>query len=211
MKRGIIKFIGLVVSIVLIGAMTGCSVRFFRGHPKDLDRISELSGRVSELGEAKALLEKRLRSEIRDKQVKLDITKRGLVITFVDEVLFDSGKAVLKKKGVSILDKVVSVIKQKVADRNMGIEGHTDNQPIKYSGWKSNWELSTARAATVLHYLENTGINPKKLQATGFGEHRPVASNDTKKGRQQNRRVEIVILPARGAGKAFYGEEPQVK
>ena len=207
MNKGAIKFIGIVTIIFLIGALTGCSVRFFRGHPEDLDKISELSGRVSELGEAKALLEKRLRNEIRNKQVKLDITKRGLVITFVDEVLFDSGKAVLKKKGIPILDKVVSVIKQKVADRNIGIEGHTDNQPIKYSGWKSNWELSTARAATVLHYLENTGVNPKKLQATGFGEHRPVASNDTKKGRRQNRRVEIVILPARGAGKVVYGED----
>ncbi len=207
MHKGIIKFIGVVVSIVLIGTLTGCSVRFFRGHPEDLDEISKLSGRVSELGEAKALLEKRLRNEIRDKQVKLDITKRGLVITFVDEVLFDSGKAVLKKEGIPILDKVVSVIKQKVADRNIGIEGHTDNQPIKYSGWKSNWELSTARATSVLHYLEDTGISPRKLQATGFGEHRPVASNDTKKGRQQNRRVEIVILPARAAGKAFYGED----
>ena len=213
MRKNIIKFISVVVSVFLVVAITGCSVKFYRGHPEDLDKISELKGRVQDLREAKALLERRLRDEIRAKQVKLDITKRGLVITFVNEVLFDSGKAVLKKGAYPILDKVASVIKEKVPDRNIGIEGHTDNQPIKYSGWKSNWELSTARAATVLHYLEDTGIDPRKLQATGFGEYRPVASNDTPQGRQQNRRVEIVILPG-DISKISYGEElpePDIK
>lgn len=195
MKNSIVKFTGIALNIFLLSVITGCSVKFYRGHPEDLGKISELSSRVQELEDAKALLESRLRDEIRDKQVKLDITKRGLVITFVAEVLFDSGQAVLRQGAYPILDKVVSVIKEKVPARNIGIEGHTDNQPIKYSGWKSNWELSTSRATTVLHYLEDSGIDPKKLQATGFGEYRPVASNDTEEGRQQNRRVEIVILP----------------
>ncbi|MCK5081464.1 MAG: OmpA family protein, partial [Candidatus Omnitrophica bacterium] len=83
-----------------------------------------------------------------------------------------------------------------VSDLNVGIEGHTDNVPITHSGWKSNWELSTARALSVLHHLEdNEGISPKRLSATGYGEFRPVASNATKAGKQDNRRVEIVILP----------------
>ena len=211
MNKGVTKFIGVVTIMFLIGTVTGCSVRFFRGHPEDLDKISKLSSKVYELEEAKALLERRLRNEIRDKRVKLDLTKRGLVITFVDEILFDSGKAVLNEEGLPVLDKVVGVIKQKVPDRNIGIEGHTDNQPIKYSGWKSNWELSTARATTVLHYLEDGGIVPRKLQATGYGEYRSVASNDTKEGRRQNRRVEIVILPAAGYDKAPYSEEPEIK
>ncbi len=210
MKRGLISFVGIVTVMVLIGAITGCSIRFYRGHPDDLDKISELSGKLSELEEAKALLEERLKSEIRDRRVKLDITKRGLVITFVDEVLFESGKVLLKEEAGPILDTVIGVIKEKVADRNIGIEGHTDNEPIKHSGWKSNWELSTARATEVLHYLEDSGIKPGKLQATGFGEHRPVTSNNTTKGRQQNRRVEIVILPA-GIDKVSYGEEPEIK
>lgn len=200
------KFICVVVSIFLISAITGCTVRIFRGHPEDLEKISELRGKVKALEDAKALLEKRLKKEIKDKQVKLDITKRGLVITFVSEVLFDSGKAVLRKEAYPILDKVVSVIKEKVPDRYIGIEGHTDNQPIKYSGWKSNWELSTARATTVLHYLEDAGIEPAKLQATGFGEYRPVASNKTEEGRQENRRVEVVILPA-GISRITYDED----
>lgn len=213
MKKDMLKFIGVLVGISLIWTVTGCSVRFYKGYPEDLEKISKLRGRVQELEEAKALLERRLKDEIRDKQVKVDITKRGLVITFADEILFDSGKDVLRKEAHPILGKVVGVIKEKVPDRNIGIEGHTDNQPIKYSGWKSNWELSTARATTVLHYLEDKGMDPQKLQATGFGEHRALASNDTEEGRQQNRRVEIVILPA-DVSKISYNEDlpkPDIK
>jgi len=110
-------------------------------------------------------------------------------------VLFDSGKAKIRSEAHNVLDKVTKVINEKASDRNLAIEGYTDNEPIKKSGWKSNWELSTARATSVLHYLEERGIEPKKLQATGYGEYRPVASNDTVEGRQKNRRVEIIILP----------------
>jgi chemotaxis protein MotB len=87
------------------------------------------------------------------------------------------------------------VIQEKVADRDIGIEGHTDNEPIKHSGWKSNWELSTARATSVLHFLEEGGVNPRQMVASGYGEYRPMVSNDDPSSRQKNRRVEIVILP----------------
>ncbi|MDZ4241862.1 MAG: flagellar motor protein MotB, partial [Candidatus Omnitrophota bacterium] len=120
----------------------------------------------------------------------------GLVITFVAEVLFDSGKDKLRSEAKEKLDKVAPVLNTTVRDLNVGIEGHTDNQPIKHSGWKSNWELSAARALSVLHYIEdNHGTDPARLSAIGYGEHRPVTSNDAREGRQQNRRVEIVILP----------------
>ena len=124
------------------------------------------------------------------------MAERGLVITFVAEVLFDSGKADVKKEADPILGKVATVIRAKVSDRDIGIEGHTDNVPITYSGWKSNWELSTARATSVLHNLIDNGrLRPEKLSAIGYGEYRPIASNDTDEGRQLNRRVEVVILP----------------
>jgi len=88
------------------------------------------------------------------------------------------------------------VLQENVPDLNVGIEGHTDNQPIQYSGWKSNWELSAARALSVLHYLaDEKGVAPVRLSAIGYGENQPVASNDTKEGRKENRRVEVVILP----------------
>ncbi len=216
MNNGIIKFISVAICLLLIGAMSGCTVRFHKGHLEDLEKISELRGKLKELEAAKALLEDRLKSQIDKKQVKLDITDRGLVITFLNEILFDSGKAELRKEAYPVLDEVVDVIKQKVSDRYVGVEGHTDNQPIKVSGWKSNWELSTARSITVLHHLESGGVDPAKLQATGFGEYRPVASNKTKEGRQENRRVEIVILP-KGINKVQYEEgrgpvpEPDMK
>lgn len=205
MGRAMVKFISVMLCILFVGGISGCTVRFHKGNPDDLDRISELRGKLKELEAAKALLEERLKSQIDKKQVKVDMTERGLVITFLNEILFDSGKAELRKEAFPVLSHVVDVIKQEAYDRYVGVEGHTDNEPIKHSGWKSNWELSTARAITVLHYLEDGGVDPAKLQATGFGEHRPVASNKTKAGRQENRRVEIVIIP-RGIDRVSYGE-----
>lgn len=198
--------ISLITGTVFLGLTTGCGVNFFFGRPSDVKKIQELSGELdrikrqkevesNQLRDAQRMLEQRLQREISDKQVKLEMAERGLVLTFVAEVLFDSGKATLRPEAQQTLEKVASVIREKVSDRDVGVEGHTDNEPIKHSGWKSNWELSTARATSVLHALEDGGVNPRRLVATGYGEYRPVASNDALEGRQQNRRVEIVILP----------------
>jgi len=184
------------VLIVFIGiALSGCTIIFQRGRRSDVEKIEELSSRLEELNQAKQLLEERLSKEIQDKQVKLEMLGKGLVITVVGDLLFDSGRAQIRREAFPLLDKVSSVLKE-VSEFNVGIEGHTDNQPIALSGWKSNWELSSARALSVLHYLINEkGISPNRLSANGYGEFRPVASNDTREGRQLNRRVEIVILP----------------
>ncbi|MCM8787609.1 MAG: OmpA family protein [Candidatus Omnitrophica bacterium] len=175
--------------------ISGCAVIFQSGRRSDIEKIQALEKELEELKHARSLLEERLSQEIKDSQVRLKMEEKGLVITFVAEVLFDSGKAILKPESLPILDKVVMILKEEVPENNIGIEGHTDNQPIKYSGWKSNWELSTHRALSVLHYLESKGISPERLSATGYGPYKPVASNATAKGRQLNRRVEIVILP----------------
>lgn len=195
MARG--RNILFVLPIVLVCfIVSGCAVGFYKGRPSDKAKIEKLQDELERLKEAKSLLEERLKSEISSDQVALTMEDRGLVITFVAEVLFDSGKDKLKPGGEKILRKVGSVIKEETANNEIGIEGHTDNVPIKYSGWKSNWELSTARATSVLHYLEDDcQLMPDKLSATGYGEYRPVASNDTKKGRRANRRVEIIIKP----------------
>ena len=121
--------------------------------------------------------------------------EKGLVITFVAEVLFPSGQAELRGNSLAKLEKVSGVVQSTVKDLNVGIEGHTDNEPIRLSGWKSNWELSAARAMSVLHYLVDKGVAAERLSATAFGEYHPVAVNDDKEGRKKNRRVEIVILP----------------
>lgn len=199
-------FLGWVSAAAFAAALTGCGINFYSGRPTDLRRIQELSGEMErlrqqkmaesdQLQEAQRMLEDQLKREIADKQVKLEMAERGLVLTFVAEVLFDSGKAEIKEEAQETLSKVAGVIQQKVADREIAIEGHTDNEPIKLSGWKSNWELSTGRATSVLHFLEDGGVNPRRLVASGYGEYRPVTDNDTTAGRQKNRRVEIVIVP----------------
>lgn len=153
---------------------------------------------ISELEQAKKELEQSLKQEIGQYKAKLEMTERGLVITFVSEVFFDSGKDKIRQTGTESLQKVAEVLNDKVPDTYVAVEGYTDNRPIKYSGWKTNWELSSARALAVLHYLVDEGkVSPRRLSANGYGEYRPVASNDTEEGRQKNRRVEIVILPSK--------------
>jgi len=203
MMDKIFKF-GIIAVLTIF--VSGCAVNFYKANPRDKLKIEELTSEVdrlealrsrekARLQDAMKDLEKRLKGEIEDKQVRLEMAERGLVITFVAEVLFDSGKADIREEAHSILNKVAKVIRRKVSDRDIGIEGHTDNVPITHSGWKSNWELSTARATSVLHYLMENGLVPERLSAIGYGEYRSVSSNDTEEGRQLNRRVEVVILP----------------
>ncbi len=205
----IFRAITLLTGLIFISInLAGCTVIFQKGRRKDVERISALKQELSELERAKQELENRLRNEINDKEVSVQMAERGLVITFVAEVLFDSGKAELRQEAFERLDKVSSVLQTTVRDLSVGIEGHTDNVPIKVSNWKSNWELSSARAMSVLHYLiENHQIDPARLAATGYGEFRPVDTNDTVEGRQKNRRVEIVILPKTAK---TAGQEPEV-
>lgn len=191
------------IAIPLIISLCGCSIILQKRNPNDLDKIDDLSSELSQerlareqLERARNELAEQLKKEIEEKQIRVEMLNKGLVITFVDEVLFDSGKAELRKSAYSVLDRVSTVLNNQVSNRDIAIEGHTDNQPIKQSNWKSNWELSTARATSVLHYLvDNRDIDPRRLSAVGYGEFRPVASNDTTLDRQQNRRVEITILP----------------
>ncbi|MCX5702449.1 MAG: OmpA family protein [Candidatus Omnitrophica bacterium] len=207
MKFKLFKY-GTIIFLSL--ALAGCTFIFQKGRRSDAEKIEQLSRELDELSQTKRLLEDRLSQEIKDKQVKLQMMDKGLVITFLADVLFDSGKAVIKSETFSALDKVARVLKENVPHLNVGIEGHTDNVPIKYSGWKSNWELSTARALSVLHYLvDDKGINPERVSAIGYGEYRPVASNSSVEERQLNRRVEVVIIPKVSKVKETTVKEPQ--
>jgi chemotaxis protein MotB len=165
---------------------------------KVAQQADQKSKELMDLERAQKDLEGKLKTEIAGYKAKLEMTERGLVITFLSEVFFDSGKDVIKANGEDSINKVAQVLNSRVSDSAVAVEGHTDNVPIKYSGWKSNWELSTARALAVLHELIDKGtVKPQRLSAVGYGEYKPVASNDTPEGKQKNRRVEIVILPAK--------------
>jgi chemotaxis protein MotB len=188
-------FVGIFLAVTVF-SLSGCTLIFQKGRRKDVAKITKLKSELSELERARTELEDRLRREIDDREVSVEMMERGLVITFVAEVLFSSGKDTLREESLQTLSKVANVLNTTVRDLNVGVEGHTDNVPIKYSRWKSNWELSGARALSVLHYLaEEHDVNPVRLSATGFGEYHPVASNADPSGQQKNRRVEIVILP----------------
>jgi len=208
MRRITSIFVFICFTVILAFGFTGCTVVFQKGRTSDIQKISHLQREISDLERAKLELEDRLRGEINDKEVSIEMLEKGLVITFVSEVLFNSGKAKLRTDSYEKLDKIAGVLKTTVSDLNVGVEGHTDNVPIQKSGWKSNWELSSARAMSVLHYLiDEQGLNPERLSATGYGEYQPVATNDTKEGRQKNRRVEIVILPNTLKEKSSFKEE----
>ena len=185
----------LLVVCISVG-LSGCTLIFQKGRRSDIEKISQLKSQLTDLERAQEELMRRLQDEINDKEVNVQMLDKGLVITFVSEVLFNSGKSELRSDSLSKLDKVAAVLKTTVSDLNVGIEGHTDNVPIKHSGWKSNWELSTARALSVLHHLEDQqGIDPKRLSATGYGEFQPVASNDAAHCKQKNPRLHNLLLP----------------
>ncbi len=196
----------LAIVIVASLALSGCAVNFYKQSPRSKKKIKDLEMKIGDLEKqrdmereqfeaVKRQLEGKFSSQIASDQITLKMQDGGLAIILSDDILFDSGKADIKKAAYPVLDKVASVVKNDVPNKSIGISGHTDNVPIKYSGWKSNWELATARATKVLYYLEKKGIPPSRLSATGYGEHYPIASNATSDGRAKNRRVEIVILP----------------
>ncbi|OZB93311.1 flagellar motor protein MotB [Paenibacillus sp. XY044] len=119
---------------------------------------------------------------------------QGISITLSDQFLFDIGKADLKPGSAPVLDKLASLFKN--LSTVISIEGHTDNLPIVHvSGYKDNWELSGARALSVLRFfLDQKQLNPDEFQYAGYGDTRPVGDNSTEAGRQKNRRVEIIVL-----------------
>ena len=139
-----------------------------------------------------------LKKEIAQGDIKITQAVDRLSVNMVEKILFDSGKAEIKKDGLKVIQRVGDILK-KVTDRQIRVEGHTDNMqigPRLRDKYPTNWELSTARATNVVRYLEDkVGIDPKLLSAAGLADNKPVASNDTPEGRAQNRRIEIVLLP----------------
>jgi chemotaxis protein MotB len=137
-----------------------------------------------------------LNEEVKKGQLQVRQYKDKLTVDVAEQLFFDSGKATLKDTGKQLLQKVADSLKG-YEDKAIRIVGHTDNVPITKSLQKvfpSNWELSVARASTVVRFLQDGGIAPDRLIATGRAEYAPVAPNDTVEGRQKNRRIEITLI-----------------
>jgi chemotaxis protein MotB len=141
-------------------------------------------------------LNQELQSELATNQVQIKELNDELTVSMVNELLFPSGSADLNRNGKSVLDKIMPTLKN-INDKRIEVRGYTDNVPIGGAlkrRYKSNWELSTARATSVLEYLQKGGVAPSLLSARGFGEYQPIAPNDSSDNRAKNRRTDIVII-----------------
>jgi chemotaxis protein MotB len=155
---------------------------------------------IQKLDDTKSKIETSLKTEIAKQTIKLEEMEGKLKLTFVDKILFDTGKVEVKERGKELLLEIAVTLNEDKG-HNISVEGHTDNVPIGKllkERFPSNWELSAARAAAVVRFLQvESGLEPERLSASGYGYFRPVESNDTPEGRSQNRRIEIILVPVR--------------
>ncbi len=131
------------------------------------------------------------------KLIKITRDKLWVKVEMNNRILFASGSARVSERGYPILEELAEVVRN--LPNNIDVEGHTDNRPIRTSIYPSNWELSAARAASVVHLFTRNGVDPKRLSAIGYGQYRPIADNATVQGRRSNRRVVMVILADKNA------------
>ncbi len=161
--------------------------------------------RVEELRRAQEQAEKRaqqfrdmvtkFKSMIDAGKLQVEFRNGLMLVKLPDNILFDSGKTDLKPAGQEAIKQVTQILAS-IQGRNFQVTGHTDNIPIGKGGkFKSNWELSAQRAVEIVKFMAANGMDQKRLSAAGYADQLPVASNDDDKGRSQNRRIEIVVVP----------------
>ncbi len=159
-----------------------------KGSSLDYDRLIKREKEESMVTQLKQALDKKDLS----KYAKIETWDKKIRLILASAVLFDSGRATLAPRSEKILAAVAQQLK--TLDNPIQIEGHTDNVPVRGGRYKSNWELSMARAYSVLVFLEKQGIAPQRLSAIGYGKYHPIADNNTAEGRAKNRRIEIDLL-----------------
>lgn len=159
----------------------------------------ELINALANLGKKKEITQEQIVKQETDELSKklqkiatVEVKEEEIVINLPSPVLFDMGKAELKENATAILKEVAESLK--VIPNEIVVEGHTDNLPIYGGKYKSNWELSAARAFSVRSFLIKEGIEEKRISCIGYGEYRPIAPNDTEENRAKNRRIEIKII-----------------
>ena len=186
----------LLAFFIMMYTLSISDAQRFRSLSKELGNI--FTGEIGPApGEGLLDIKERVSSYIKEKGlegwVKAMIEERGLVIRIMTTSFFEEGKADLTPDMKAVLDEIAPMIKD--LPNKVQVEGHTDNKPIHNERFRSNWELSVARATEVVRYLiEKHGFPPERIAAIGYGEYRPIAPNDTELNRARNRRVEIVIL-----------------
>jgi chemotaxis protein MotB len=170
----------------------------------ETERASQCAQALAEVRRLQAAAESRARvfreTALRLKRMidsgELSVSLRGgrMVVSLPDDVLFDSGKRQINARGREVLTQVASVLVA-FSDRHFQVAGHTDSDPIRFSGFESNWQLSVERGLKVVELLVKSGMRPESLSIGGYGEFDPVASNDNKENKRLNRRIEIALQP----------------
>lgn len=168
---------------------------------KDITRLSgESSANAKMAAAAKKRLEtfqkmlERFRSMVKSGKLKIKIVNNKMVVEMASAILFPSGSDKLSDDGAEALTQVAGILSE-INDRSFQVAGHTDNVPIKKRRFKSNWDLSSARAVSVVKHLVENGVPAGNISAAGYADTQPVADNETEDGKAQNRRIEIVLLP----------------
>jgi chemotaxis protein MotB len=160
--------------------------------------IEEQTRVIRELHTTKEKIENNLREQIEAQEVKIEEIAGKLKVTFVDKILFDTGKVEIGTRGKEALLGLADSLRDN-KNQNIVVEGHTDDVPIGLAlidKYPTNWELSAARAIGVVRFLQEKGwLEPERLSAVAYSYYKSVASNDTAEGRRQNRRIEIILVP----------------
>lgn len=175
------------------------------GQSLSAGRMADLGNNINSLpamekGKSLGLAVKRAISlfapDVKTNKITLSSDERGLVITLASDSFFAPGSAELNidETRETILRLAQFLSSDDLSDRRFRIEGHTDNTAVSGQEFRSNWELSTARATNVLHYLSDFGVNENQFSVAGYSDTRPKVTNDTAEGRAYNRRVDIIIL-----------------
>lgn len=160
----------------------------------EMEALRRAHAQAEQRNELYRTLVARLRDAIGAGTLAVEVRKGKMLVKLGDAILFDPGQAALKPDGQRALRQVAQALKE-IPDRDFLVAGHTDNKPIKSSPFMSNWDLSTARAVTVVRFLQGEGVDPRHLAAAGYSEFDAVADNDTPESRAQNRRIEVVVMP----------------
>ncbi len=161
-------------------------------------QINDLEQQTNAVTQTAKGLEDEMRGDLESRDVTISNLQGKLTVNILDNVMFDSGEAILKPDGQGVMRKIAAILAEH-PELKIHVIGYTDNVPIRpeaHGRFASNWELSTARALAAVHFLtERGGVDPRRVGAVGYGEFRPVADNGTPEGRAKNRRIAITILP----------------
>ncbi len=195
----VVKFRDVIIELQgAFGVLSGGPMVLNLGDIPAKQLTENLTASHSSLNQVQESIQEAVEEAELEGSVETEINERGLVIRFTDTVLFDLGKAELKSEAIPVLEAVAAEIRE--IQNQIAVEGHTDPTPIHTVQFPSNWWLSTGRACTILQwFLEEGGIPPDRMTASGYAYYRPVAPNNTPENRTRNRRVDVIILETEDA------------